>query len=125
MYRYSFPDDPNYRSDPAVFVRDAVRELLSYDIVSDPSLTTRLLEIDQRKQVIKVQPGHSFRRFHRLVDRASLYVAGGSAWAPEFHVQTNLRLVSDVPAPRTPSTLDHRPGTGEHCPHCRQALGGG
>lgn len=102
MYRYKFPEalDPGYGSDVARFVRDCVYDRIGYDITPDPTLVERVLEIDHREQVIKVRPGLVFRKFHAAIDRAVLYVVGGSAWAPEFSTRTRLTVVPEFPRQR-------------------------
>lgn len=93
MYQYTFPDDPNYCSTQARFVRDYVQTLIEYEVVPDPSLTDELVEIDARARQIRVRPGQQFRAFHTLVNRAMLYVVGGSSWAEEFHTKPSLRVI--------------------------------
>lgn len=101
MYRHEFPDDPHYRNDPAAYLRDAVRRLTHYEVIADPNLTTRVLEIDDRAREIRIRSGEPFRRFHELIGRATLYVIGGSAWAPEFHTRPRLTVVRDMPRQRS------------------------
>jgi hypothetical protein len=108
VYTHAFPFDPAYDSEAARWIRDAVQELTSYEVVPGVLTGDRLLEIDRRNQVIRIQEGQPFRRFHHLVDRACLFVVGGSDWAPEFRTRTNLRLVT---APE--------PAVGGPCPSCQ------
>lgn len=98
MQQYAYSEDPNYGSDVARFVRNAVQELIKYEVVPDRTLTDRLIQIDRHRQLIRVRPGQPFRRFHALVDRATLFVVGGISWAPEYHEGPRLHAIPAVPA---------------------------
>lgn len=100
MHGHRFMDDPNYHCEPASFLREAVEGLTNYQVISDPHMADRVLEIDDRAREIRVRPGEPFRRFHELVGRATLYVVGGSAWAPEFHTRPKLTVVQELPRQR-------------------------
>lgn len=90
-------EDPLYSGDICRFIRGAVEDLLGYRVTPDPKLTRRLLEVDHDDREIRVRPGQSIRRFNSVVDRAVLFVVGGSAWAPEFRSPPRLHAVTDLP----------------------------
>jgi hypothetical protein len=96
-YTFSVPQDPGYTSAVARYIRDAVYDRIRYDVIPDPTLTDRVLEINHREHVINVRPGMDLRRFHCAIDRAVLFVVGGIAWAPEFIVRPQLSLVRELP----------------------------
>lgn len=112
--------DPLYQGDIATFIRDSVLELTHYEIVADPALR-RLIEVDRREHLIKVQPGQSIRRFQTLADRACLYVVGGPTWAPEFVTGPRLQAV-----PVAPDLTVFKPVTPgvDACPSCLRVVGG-
>lgn len=93
--------DPGYTGAVARYIRECVYDRYRYDVVPDPTLVDRVLEIEDRERVIKIRPGLAIRRFHAAIDRAVLYVVGGSEWAPEFRIQPNLRLIQGDDTPET------------------------
>lgn len=112
--------DPYYRGEIASFIKESVLELTHYEIVADPAVR-RLIEVDTREHLIKVQPGRGLRDFHVMADRACLYVVGGPAWAPEFIPGPRLQGVPDMPdlkrfKPVNPSAVA--------CPACLRVVGG-
>lgn len=99
MFSHAFPfPDPNYRSDPAAYLRDAVEGLTHYAVVPAAQLRS-MLEIDHLAREIRVRPGQAFRTFHALLGRATLYVIGGHEWAPEFVApKPRLHVVPAIPS---------------------------
>lgn len=118
MYQYRFPKDPDYRSDPAEFVKASVYDLIKYDVVADPSLTNHLFEVDCRNKKIKVRRGEAYRRFNAVVDLAVHYAVGGREWAPEVHEVPKLRLITGGASEPEAYAQDE-----PCCPTCKRAVG--
>lgn len=113
--------DPLYRGEIATFIREAVLKLTDYEIVADPNVQ-RLVEVDRRAELIKVQPGQPLRDFQTLADRATLFVVGGAAWAPEF-TRSRPRLQAVPAIPDLTRFKPVQPGESATCPACLRAVG--
>lgn len=100
MYDEMFPEDPYYRSDRARYLMDAVHTLTGYEVVPDDELERKLMEIKHRAREVHVKTGQAFPRFHQLLGRCTLFVKGGSLWAPEFHERPRLTVVHEMSTQR-------------------------
>lgn len=107
MYSHAWPEDFSYSGEIARWISETVKEVIQYEVIPDPQLTARILEIDTGKHVIKIRSNQPPCLVHDLVDRAVRFVIGGSGLSPGFRIQPKLRLVTSEPEPDS-----------EACPSC-------
>lgn len=77
--------DPFYASAMANFARLAATHWTGgFQVVTDPGLDTRVVELARSDREIRVRPGLDLCRYRDVVNAATYYLLGGPEWAPEF-----------------------------------------
>lgn len=122
MYRFSLPATSNHQNAAAEYVRGCMIQRVGYDIVEDTTLTTTLLEVDERDRQIRIRSGETFQRWHQLAGRGWLYIKGGLDWAPEFRAHPRLHVVPAVPDLTRFKPVIPEPAA---CPSCLRLVAGG
>lgn len=101
VYEYGFAEDPSYGCEAATFLRETVKGLTGHEVIPVGDLGEKLVEIcssrDGRRGQIKVAVGQTFRMFHHLIGRSTLFIMGGTDWAPEYRAHPRLHVVPAIP----------------------------